>query len=92
MLLSLDGASALAQGVAERLGEPLAPVEHRPFHDGEHKWRPLEDPRGCDVFVLASLTLFSNALRTEATYVLAGTPEVILQRMVAGRHDLVPPG
>lgn len=55
MLLSLDGASALAQGVAERLGEPLAPVEHRPFHDGEHKWRPLEDPRGCDVFVLASL-------------------------------------
>ena len=55
MLLSLDGASALAQGVAERLGEPLAPVEHRPFHDGEHKWRPLEDPRGCDVFVLAAL-------------------------------------
>lgn len=55
MLLSLDGASPLAQGVAERLGEPLAPVEHRPFHDGEHKWRPLEDPRGCDVFVMASL-------------------------------------
>ena len=55
MLLSLDGATALAQGVAERLGEPLAPVEHRPFHDGEHKWRPLEDPRGCDVFVMTSL-------------------------------------
>jgi phosphoribosylpyrophosphate synthetase len=55
MLLSLYGASALAQGVAERLGEPLAPLEHRPFHDGEHKWRPLEDPRGCDVFVLAAL-------------------------------------
>jgi len=44
------------------------------------------------VFVLASLTLFSNALRTEAKYVLAGSPEVILQRMVAGRHDLIPPG
>ena len=44
------------------------------------------------VFVLASLTLFSNALRTEARYVLAGSPEVILQRMVAGRHDLIPPG
>jgi ABC-type lipoprotein release transport system permease subunit len=44
------------------------------------------------VFVLASLTLFSNALRSEAAYVLAGSPEVILQRMVAGRHDLVPPG
>ena len=55
MLLSLDGPTPLAQGVAERLGEPLAPVEHRPFHDGEHKWRPLEDPRGCDVFVMTSL-------------------------------------
>lgn len=44
------------------------------------------------VFVLASLTLFSNALRTEAQYVLAGSPEVIVQRMVAGRHDLIPPG
>ncbi len=44
------------------------------------------------VFVLASLTLFSNALRSEAKYVLAGSPEVILQRMVAGRHDLIPHG
>jgi ABC-type lipoprotein release transport system permease subunit len=44
------------------------------------------------VFVLASLTLFSNALRSEAQYVLAGAPEVVLQRMVAGRHDLIPPG
>ncbi|MDP3537833.1 MAG: FtsX-like permease family protein [Azonexus sp.] len=44
------------------------------------------------VFVLASLTLFTNALRTEATFVLAGSPEVIVQRMVAGRHDLIPPG
>lgn len=44
------------------------------------------------VFVLASLTLFTHALRTEATFVLAGSPEVILQRMVAGRHDLIPPG
>ena len=44
------------------------------------------------VFVLASLTLFTHALRSEATFVLAGSPEVILQRMVAGRHDLIPPG
>ena len=44
------------------------------------------------VFVLASLTLFTHALRTEASFVLAGSPEVILQRMVAGRHDLIPPG
>lgn len=44
------------------------------------------------VFVLASVTLFSNALRSEAAFVLAASPEVILQRMVAGRHDLIPPG
>ena len=44
------------------------------------------------VAVLASLTLFTHALRSEAAYVLAGSPEVILQRMVAGRHDLIPPG
>lgn len=44
------------------------------------------------VFVLASLMLFTQALRSEATFVLAGSPEVILQRMVAGRHDLIPPG
>ncbi len=44
------------------------------------------------VFVLASLTLFTHALRTEATFVLAASPEIILQRMVAGRHDLIPPG
>jgi ABC-type lipoprotein release transport system permease subunit len=44
------------------------------------------------VFVLASVMLFTSALRHEATQVLASSPEVILQRMVAGRHDLIPPG
>ncbi|WNV03778.1 FtsX-like permease family protein [Candidatus Methylospira mobilis] len=44
------------------------------------------------VFVLASVMLFTHALRQEAAAVLAGAPEVILQRMVAGRHDLIPPG
>jgi hypothetical protein len=44
------------------------------------------------VFVLASVALFSHALRTEAQRVLAGTPEIVLQRLVAGRHDLIPPG
>ncbi|MDQ5914974.1 MAG: hypothetical protein QG584_865 [Pseudomonadota bacterium] len=44
------------------------------------------------VFVLASVMLFTSALRHEATQVLANSPEVILQRMVAGRHDLIPPG
>lgn len=44
------------------------------------------------VFVLASVALYTHALRTEATRVLAGTPEIVLQRLVAGRHDLIPPG
>jgi ABC-type lipoprotein release transport system permease subunit len=44
------------------------------------------------VFVLASVMLFTHALRQEARTVLEGAPEVLLQRMVAGRHDLIPPG
>jgi ABC-type lipoprotein release transport system permease subunit len=44
------------------------------------------------VFLLASVMLFTHALRHEAAQVLKGTPEVIVQRMVAGRHDLIPPG
>lgn len=44
------------------------------------------------VFVLASVALYTHALRTEAAKVLAGTPEIVLQRLVAGRHDLIPPG
>ena len=44
------------------------------------------------VFVLASVSLYTHALRNEATRVLAGTPEVVLQRLIAGRHDLIPPG
>lgn len=44
------------------------------------------------VFVLASVALYTHALRTEAQKVLAGSPEIVLQRLVAGRHDLIPPG
>jgi len=42
------------------------------------------------VFLLASVMLFTNALRSEAHLVLKNSPEIILQRMVAGRHDLIP--
>ena len=42
------------------------------------------------VFLLASVLLFTQSLRREAALVLAESPEVILQRMVAGRHDLMP--
>jgi ABC-type lipoprotein release transport system permease subunit len=44
------------------------------------------------VFVLASVMLFSHALRNEANLVLRDSPEIVLQRLVAGRHDLIPPG
>jgi len=42
------------------------------------------------VFMLASVMLFTQALRKEAGIVLQQSPEIILQRMVAGRHDLIP--
>jgi ABC-type lipoprotein release transport system permease subunit len=42
------------------------------------------------VFVLASVLLFSQALRHEAATLLSGAPEVTVQRLVAGRHDLIP--
>ncbi|MRR51393.1 MAG: ABC transporter permease [Rhodocyclaceae bacterium] len=47
---------------------------------------------GVLVFVLATASLFTHALRQEATLVLRDSPEVLLQRLVAGRHDLIPPG
>jgi ABC-type lipoprotein release transport system permease subunit len=42
------------------------------------------------VFLLASVMLFTQSLRREAALALANSPEVIVQRMVAGRHDLIP--
>jgi ABC-type lipoprotein release transport system permease subunit len=42
------------------------------------------------VFMLASVMLFTHALRSEATAILEESPEIIVQRMVAGRHDLIP--
>lgn len=42
------------------------------------------------VFLLASVMLFTQALRSESKIILEDAPEIILQRMVAGRHDLIP--
>jgi lipoprotein-releasing system permease protein len=42
------------------------------------------------VFLLASVMFFTHALRHEASLVLQGAPEIIVQRMAAGRHELVP--
>ncbi len=42
------------------------------------------------VFLLASVLLYTQALRKEATLVLANSPEIIVQRLVAGRHAFIP--
>ncbi|MCP4992288.1 MAG: FtsX-like permease family protein [Gammaproteobacteria bacterium] len=42
------------------------------------------------VFMLASVMLFTHALRKEAGIILQQSPEIIVQRMVAGRHALIP--
>jgi ABC-type lipoprotein release transport system permease subunit len=42
------------------------------------------------VFVLASVMFLTHALKREASIVLRGAPEIIVQKMTAGRHDLIP--
>jgi lipoprotein-releasing system permease protein len=42
------------------------------------------------VFALASVMFFAHALKKEASLVLSATPELIVQKMMAGRHDLIP--
>jgi ABC-type lipoprotein release transport system permease subunit len=42
------------------------------------------------VFVLGSVMFFTDGMRREAHLILQGTPEIIVQKMVAGRHDLIP--
>jgi ribose-phosphate pyrophosphokinase len=54
-LFALDAGDALAAALSVRLDEPLAPYELRLFDDGECKLRPLVDPRGDDIYVVAGL-------------------------------------
>ncbi len=42
------------------------------------------------VFMITSVMFFANAIRREADAVLEGAPEMIIQKMIAGRHDLIP--
>jgi len=42
------------------------------------------------VFMLASVMLFTQALRKEANIILQQSPEIIVQRLVAGRHAMIP--
>ncbi len=42
------------------------------------------------IFLLASVLLFAGSLKREAALLLRNSPEIILQRQVAGRHSLIP--
>ncbi|MGD9164788.1 MAG: ABC transporter permease, partial [Chromatiales bacterium] len=42
------------------------------------------------VFLLASVMLFTHALKGEITAALGASPEIVLQRIVAGRQNLIP--
>jgi ABC-type lipoprotein release transport system permease subunit len=42
------------------------------------------------VFILASVMFFTHAIKKEASLVLRDSPEMIVQKVVAGRHDLMP--
>ena len=42
------------------------------------------------IAVLASILLLTHALRHEALAILQDAPELVVQRVVAGRHDLIP--
>ncbi|NTV14991.1 MAG: FtsX-like permease family protein [Desulfobulbaceae bacterium] len=42
------------------------------------------------VFFLASVMFFTQALKREAARLLSGAPEMVVQKMVAGRHELIP--
>lgn len=42
------------------------------------------------VFMLASVMFFTHAIKKEASIILKDAPEMVVQRVVAGRHDLIP--
>jgi ribose-phosphate pyrophosphokinase len=54
-LFALGASRPLGEGVATSLGVELAEHIERNFEDGEHKTRPTDDVRGCDVYVMHSL-------------------------------------
>ena len=42
------------------------------------------------VFMLASVVFFVHSIKREASIILKEAPEMVVQRMVAGRHELIP--
>ena len=44
------------------------------------------------VFILASVMFFTYSIKKEAALILKGSPEIIVQKVLAGRHELFPAG
>jgi ABC-type lipoprotein release transport system permease subunit len=44
------------------------------------------------VFIIASVLFFIHALKHEAALLLKDAPDIVVQRLVAGRQDLIPAG
>jgi hypothetical protein len=44
------------------------------------------------VFMLASVLFFTHSIKREACLLLQNSPEIVVQKIVAGRHDLIPAG
>lgn len=42
------------------------------------------------IFLVASVMFFTHSIRKEAALVLRDAPEMMVQRLVAGRHELIP--
>lgn len=42
------------------------------------------------VFILSSVVFFTQSVKEEAALLLRDSPEIVVQRLVAGRHDLIP--
>jgi ABC-type lipoprotein release transport system permease subunit len=42
------------------------------------------------IFLLASVMFFTYSIKQEATQLLRDAPEMVVQRLVMGRHDLIP--
>jgi len=42
------------------------------------------------VFILASIFFFTSSIKKEASLVLKNSPEIVVQRVTGGRHDMIP--
>ena len=42
------------------------------------------------IFLIASVLFLADSLKNEATHILQDAPEMTVQRLAAGRHDLIP--